>query len=522
MSTKKIAFSSVLLDYQKHLPMLENLLVNLMVDNMSLAILESDIPDTLGFSYFLNSLENNKLYYKKYSNDQEGYSDLITNISLGIHSAILINDRIKSSLPKEISDAINIYGVKIIQLNDRDFGKSDSFVVHTIDKRVSLVFSKLELQIQEELASGYVSGSFMKTVEVLQKLKEFESYNLTKATYNKETISHVLEKLSTHINEDGSYDKTFGVTCKALWLFLTFLGKNDKLTKSSYNYVKNTSNLDSIREKLERFYTLSAFEKNQREYLTKNCLSILTEVAENEFHDVTEYDFLTILKVALIIKDQDLLMKLFSYIRENVSIENHEFFNSYVTSIVSSYLIDMYSIIENEKNKEKIRELLFDIVIYLRQVNTSSMSIEEVLQVVCALYKFDSVVSFPVNDLTELIFKTGTFPRDYHAFETQITGYQRSRKELDQAILEKDSVKKENKILKKYKTLSFILLSAVAVLLYFLIYLLVVMGDADGNLFVDLFEKIKGSWPPIFSLLIVPGLSFIYNRYLKKKKDDDN
>lgn len=518
MATKKITFSSVPLDYQKHLAFLENILVNLMVDNMSLAIMESNTPDNLGFSYFLNSLENNKLYYKKYPCDADGFGDLATNIALGVHSAILINDAQMQSLPAEMMETINRYGVKLIQLSDKDLGSADSFVVHSIDKRVALVFSKIELRIQEELASGFVSGSFMKTVEVLQKLKEFEEKGMTKGTYTKESVSHVLEKISSRMNEDGSCDKTFGITCKALWLFATFLGKTDKLTKSCRGYVEGIADLDSVRERLERYYTLSLFEKDARAYLTETCAPIINEIIDRDFHSITEYDFLTVMKIALIIADERMLIELFGYVKEHTK-ETREIFNSYVTAILSSDLIDMYNIIQDVRYKERIRELLFDIVIYLKQVNTASMSVEEVMQVVCALYKFESVVSFPVGDLTEIIFKTGTYPRDYQAFENQITSYQRSRLELDDALNKNKTIKKEVSTLKKYKTISFALLSALAVLLYLFVYLLLTFNDAAENIFPLLFSKIKETWPSLFSLLIVPALTFIYNRYLKKKED---
>ncbi len=517
-STKKVVFSSVLLDYQKHSDFLQNILINLIVDNMSLAILENGTPDTLGFSYFLNSLQNNKLYFKRYSNSKENLDDLLNNIRLGIHSAILISDMTEENLPQEILSSIDQYGVKLIQIDGKDVSNSDSFVVHSVDKSISLLFSKIELKIQQDLSSGFVSGSFMKTIEVLAKLKEFEKNGMTKGTYDKETLAHVLEKVSPHINENGSYDNTFGATCRVLWLFYTFLGKNDKLTNSSYDYIKNCNNIESLKEKLDRFYILSFFEENPKEYLTENCSPIIQEVINSDFSYVTEYDFLTVLKVALAIKNPNVLWELFRFIKSHTE-ENGEFFNSYVTACSLSYMIDMYNAITDTAQKEKIRELLFEIIIYLRNVNTDVLSIEETLQVVCALYKFESVVSFPVNDLTELIFKTGTFPHDYHAFETHINNYQKSRIEMDSIVKDNESIKKENRNLKIYRKAFFGILLALTVTLYLSIYLLVVLGDYNSSVFKAIFDKIWESWPSLFALIIVPVATFIFNRYLKKRDD---
>ncbi len=515
---KKVIFSSLLLDYQKHTELLQNILINLIVDNMSLAILESGVPDTLGFSYFLNSLKNKKLYFKRYSNTSSQIEELLTNIKLGIHSAILVSDVTNEKLPAEIVEAINKYGVKLIQIDGKNVNNSDSFVVRSVDKSLALLFSKIELEIQQELSSGFVSGSFMKTTEVLEKLMEFKGREMTKGEYDRESLARVLEKISPHMNQDGSYDQTFGATCKVLWVFYNVLGKSDKLTKSSYNYIKNCKNIDSLKEKLERHLVLSLFEKDGNEYLKENCSPLINEIINNDFAYITEYDFLTILKVALHINDTQMFAKLFEFVKNNID-EEGEFFNSYVTANAFSYLIDMYNTITDETLKEKIREVLFDIVVYLRRINTDTLSIEERLHVICALFKFETVVSFPVNDLTELIYKTGTFPHDYHNFETQINSYQKSRLEMDAVVQQNKEISTENKILKNYKKAFFAVMLALTILLYFSIFLIFTLLDYDKNVSTALFGKIKEHWASLFTLLIVPLVSFVFNKYLKKKED---
>lgn len=519
MRHKNVIFSSVLLDYQKHKSLLQNVLINLMIDNVSLAILESEAPETLGFSYFLNSLDIGKRYYKRYSNNKEGIRRLLNNVQLGIHSAVLVNNKDLAELSEDILSTIDRYGVKLIQVNDKDYdSKSDSFTVHSVDKSIPLRFSKIELQIQEELSGGFVSGSFMKTVEVLKKIKEFEEEGLTKGNYTKESISHVMDMIASHICEDGSYDKTFGATCKALWLFSEFLGKNDKRTMATYKYIKSQNNIESIRENFERHYILSGFEKDSKQYLEENCAKAIGEVIHNKFSTITEYDFLTILKVALGIKEEAVLKELFVYIKSNTA-SNGEFFNSYVTAIVLSYMIDMYQLIADEKYREQIRELLFDMVMFLRSVDSEKMSIEEVLEIICALYKFETVVSYPVSDLTELIFKTGTFPKDYHDFEKQINNYEKSRMEMDQMMHSNKEMEQENHALHIYKKGFFIAISALAVVIYLAVFMLIVLANTSDNIFETLFETIAESWLSMFSLLIVPIFSYVFNKHLKKGGD---
>lgn len=517
---KKVIFSSVLLDYQKHISLLQNILVNLLSDNKSLAILQNDSNDTLGFSYFLNSLENNKLYYKKYTNDEQGMNKLIVNSKLGIHSTILVNRDVMASLPSNVIETIDKYGVKLIEINDQKQDKSDSFTVHSVDKSLALLFAKLELKIQEDLSCGFVSGSFMKTVEVLSKLKEFEEQGMTKGKYDKKSISHVLELVSSHINADGSYDKTFGATCKVLWLFSSFLGKEDSLTIAARQYIESSASVNTVRETLEKHYVLSTFNNDPGKYLRENCSDIINDVIESNFEYITEYDFINVIKTAVAIGDQKMLMGLFEYIRDNVS-ESGELFNSYVTAIIASYLIDMYGIMSDERSREKIREMLFDLVLYLRRVNIKLLSLEEALQIVCALYKFETVVSFPIDDLTEIIFKTGTFPHEYHSFENHINVYQKTRLEIDNIENENKELKKDIKGMLIYKRVFFAMLTALAVAVYLCVYLVLVLSESEESVISALMEKIKETWLSAFSVLMIPLITFVFNKFIKKKKDED-
>ncbi len=525
---KKVVYSSLILDYQKHLPLLQNLLVNLLAENRALAILEDETTETLGFNYFLNSLENKKLYYKKYPNTENGRKELIENTRMGIHSTILVKKGALNTLPTEITETIEKYGIKLIEITDRQQDRADTFVVHSVDKNLSLHFAHLELAVQEELTQGFISGSFMKTIDVLSLMKEFEGNGLTKGHYDATSIAAVLRRIEPHIQAaDGSYDETFGATCKALWLFLNFLGKNNSLTKNAYSYVKNHSSVDTIREFLEQQHVLAQFEKQSKAYLTAHCADTVNGIIAKRFSCISEYDFLTVFKVAKEIGDENQLMALFSYIQENTD-EDGKFFSSYVTSVITSYLIDIYDVIKEEENRERLRRLLFDLVLYIRKTNTAHLPLEEALHVVCTLYKFETVVSFPIGDLTEIIFKTGNFPHEYKNVERNISRFQDARLEMDTTKEENDKLSKENKKLKKQnkllplcKVLTFTFLTLFAVALYTSVYLVIMLVNSGVPVISTLFDKIVESWPSLFSLLIIPLVSILLKKYFSKKEKDD-
>ncbi|MGM9632174.1 MAG: hypothetical protein ACI3XL_03690 [Eubacteriales bacterium] len=527
---KKIIFSSLLLDYQKHLSLLQNLLINMLAGNRGLAILEDNSTNTLGFNYFLNSLEGKKLYYKKYTNNEIGRKELLENTRMGLHSSILLKEGTLRSLPDEIIKTIDNYGVKLIEITDHELDKADTFVIHSIDKNLSLQFAHLEFAVQEELTHGFISDSFMKTVDVLMLMKEFESNGLTKGHYDKDSISAVLRCIEPHIQTaDGSYDETFGATCKALWLFLHFLGKEDKLTKNAYEYIKSKNSVSTIREFLERHYILSYFEADRSRYLKNTCEDTVNSIIEKRFGNISEYDFLTVFKVAIAIGNENQLMNLFSYIQANTT-EDGKFFSSYVTSVITSYLIDIHdTVIKTEENKERLRRLLFDLVMYIRNVNTEDMPLEDVLRIVCTLYKFETVVSFPIGDLTEIIFKTDSFPHEYKKVERKITKYQDARIEMDAVKDENAKLKKENKELKRanrlmpvWKGLSWACLTLFALSVYICVYLGFILLDSEIPVIATLFEKIKDSWVSLFSLAIVPLITYGINKYINKKKENDD
>lgn len=513
---RRVIFSSVLLDFQKHTKLLHNILVNLIVDNMSLAILQEKERNSLGFSYFLNSLENSKLYYKRYKCEDKDLEELRSNIRMGIHSAIMINKRCRKYLSDALLQDIDEYGVKLIQVNDHKLDQSDSFTVHSVDKSVSLQFAKAELQIRAELEEGFVSGSFMKTADVLMKLKEFEKKGMTNGRYDKADITHVLEKISAKMDVDGSYDRTFGATCKVLWVFAEFLGKDNKLTQASRKYVQGNNRNDSLREHLEKHYVLSIFEKDPQAYLKAQCFEKIQEVIKKRFSDISEYDFLAILKVALAIRNEQQLIDLFDFVKNSAS-DNGEIFNCYVTSNIATALIEMNQYISDKQYQDSIRKKLFEIVIYLRQVKTDTMSIDEHIQLLSALYLFEKEVSFPVNDLTELIFKTGTFPHDYHIFERQVSHYQKARQHYDQMVSDSQKAIDENKVLKPYKRAFFLVLTMLVVAIYLMVYMVIAYHEADVPIFRSVILKIAETWPSLFTILVIPLVSKIYDRFIKKR-----
>ena len=162
-----------------------------------------------------------------------------------------------------------------------------------------------------------------------------------------------------------------------------------------------------------------------------------------------------------------------------------------------------------------------DIIIYMKTANRSQLFIEEEVEYICALYKFEFEVSFPVSDVTEVIVKTGNFPGEYQACSKKIRIYEQFSERMDGVVQENKCLSLENKKLKVYKKGFFAFLTLFVLMLYVSVYLLMIIGDAQIPLIETLFDKIKESWFSLFSIVVIPVVTFIFNRFLKKEEDKE-
>ncbi|MBQ2733483.1 MAG: hypothetical protein IJF74_04925 [Clostridia bacterium] len=532
---KKIVFSSILLDYQRHLTLLENVLVNLLAGNMSLAVYKEHTENSLGFSYFLNHLENKKLYFKHYTSDDREH--MIGNIKNGVHSGVLVGSGMMKKLTDEDLRVIDEAGVKLIKLRDRKNDGDDFFEVHSVDKTSCLNFAKAEREVQEELAKSPKQSSFMVRVDLLSALSEFKAKGLCRGEYTAETLSVVLSNAKQHVDasKNGSYDDTFGATLRVLWLFYTFLGKNDEYTKKVYDYVSECDvSCNAIREKLDKYITLSLFEKDRAEYLRESCASIINVI---DVSTINEYDMLILLELADLTDDNALLELVVEYVEEHVS-DHDVTLGIYAAAVTASRFTDVYQRLCARTDAvscdicNRIEQLLFSLVKYLNSDNCICSRADQRLRRACALYKFESVTSFPVADLSELLFKTGTFPKEKCEQESYIDSCQAVRLKNDRLILENESLAKSSSAMEEElghlrkdvrgkrvleAALYFaLLLGAVAV--YLTVDLTIKLSDMGEPIVDNMIKKVIDWWPALFGALIIPFAKYIYKRFLKKKE----
>ena len=530
---KKIVFSSVMLDYQRHLKLLENVLVNLLTSNMSLAVFKERAENNLGFSYFLNHLENQKLYFKHYSADEREY--MLENIKCGVHSGVLVGSGMMERLTDEDLRAIDMAGVKLIKLRDRKNDGDDFFEVHSVDKTSCLNFARAEREVQEELAKSSRESSFMVRVDLLSALSEFKG--LCRGEYTADKLEVLLSDAKRRVDDsgNGSYDDTFGATCRVLWLFYTFLGAEDEYTRRVYKYVSECDVCrNAAREKLDKYNMLSLFEANRAEYLRANCAPIINAT---DIDDINEYDMLMLLDIAYTTDDTALTEKLVGYAEKHID-GHHVGFGIYAAAVTASRLTDIYQCLSNRSDAvscdicRRIERLLFDLIKYFNSDSYICSRVDERLRVACALYKFESVTSFPVADLAELLFKTGTFPKEKCEQEGYIDSYQSVRLKNDSLYLEKErleqecaekekkvgDLKKEVRHKSRLEIALYLALFVCVVAVYLVVDLTIKLVDLGEPIVDNMIEKAVNWWPAFVGAIIIPFAKHIIKRFSKKKQ----
>jgi len=547
MIGKKVIFSSLLLDYQQHYDLLENVLINLITCNVTLAVFKDSEKDNLGFSYFLNHLENCKCYVKRYGAADK--ATMLSNIACGVHSGVLVADGMMDCLTDEDKALIDKNGVKLIKLRDKDEDGDDFYEVHSVDKVGCLNFARMELAVQEEFDKAPERSSFLVRTELLKVMTEFSRRGLTSGVYDKNSLSAFLNVVKATVDRsgNGSYDNTFGATCKALWAFYTLLGENDPYTIAARKYIEDYDvSKSAARDKLEKYCTLSLFVENRADYLRENCGELLWDV---NIGRINEYDMLKMFEAALIMKNAAVFGRLVTFIETRVYSKDIAL-GAYAASVTASHLIDAYIILSEDKGKHselchRIEVLLFVLIKQLPKFATEKYRVEERLYAVCSLYKFENITAFPVSDLAELIFNQGAFPRQMHSSRQALNTFEELRIKRETLESQNEQLKKEvetqSKLLetqndklnkeegklaalrkngKLYKKSFFVCLSLLVVAVYIVIYLLIMLSDTGIPVISELFKKIISSWPTLFTVMIVPIVEFIHNRFIKEKNKD--
>jgi hypothetical protein len=436
----RIVLSALTLDWQKQRAILQNILTYVVEGWHNTAFLSNQNNRNTAFDYLIGTLQSKKYPFKNYFIGQE-LETLKQHITNCVHNILVLGPFVESNkLPPNLSNVINENvqkgNLKLISIEGTGTGSS-RFSVSGRERSALRLLHTAELQIQSELRTGYIDGSFWSTAETLQILQGLRESH---SDYNT-LVGEALSLASEH-NRNGSYDEVFGVSCAFLWMRGTYLGVNSDETIESVRWVRERVSDYEAREQVQAYMTLNALgvaTTEEKESIT----NILTRISTEQ---LSEIDIVVYLKSALIADNRSILPSLIAAL-ENTQRENGSWVDLATTATAISILIDVLIIMRSgapdySRLKSNIESMIFKGIIHIQnslqytvfgpkshsypwdgKASTTAKCIQ-------AWLKFEELIDLPVYELVETLTK----------YDVQISNLSSGRQAL--SILE--DIKKDN------------------------------------------------------------------------------
>lgn len=436
----RIVLSALTLDWQKQRSTLQNILTYVVEGWHNTAFLSNQDNRNTAFDYLIGTLQSKKYPFRSYFLGQD-LKTLKQHIVNCVHNILVLGPFVEqNSLPSDVSDIINenvLKGnLKLISIEGTDTG-SNRFSVSGRERSALRLLHTAELQIQSELRTGYIDGSFWSTAETLQILQGLRESH---CDYNT-LVGEALEMASEH-DRNGSYDEVFGVSCAFLWMRGTYLGVNSNETKESIKWVRERVSGYEARERIQAYMTLNELGVAMPEE-KESITSILTRISTEQ---LSEIDIVVYLKSALISDNRSILPGLISAL-ENTQRENGSWVDLATTATAISTLIDVLIIMRSDapdysRLKPNIENMVFKGIIHIQNSLLDEASVSgsqsypwdgkasTTAKCIQAWLKFEELIDLPVYELVETLTK----------YDVQISSLSSGRQAL--SILE--DIKKDN------------------------------------------------------------------------------
>lgn len=399
LESGRIALSSMVLDWQKHYELFENLVLYVVEGKHQICFLKSnqDIRD-IDTQYFVEMLKSKKIPFTNYNlpADQEEFN---RNVQLNIHSIAVASEKTAAILDPSLRDSLNkkieAGRLKIISI---DNGK---FTVEGQERDALGILYSLQIEAIGEMNHGYIDGSFWGTVEALQVFEHVREANKIKPAQ----LEKIFEKIVIH-DKNGSYDGVFGATCALLWLKSTYYGVEDEQTQNTLKWLINGYGDYEKQEKLlllQTMYSTKNFALKSEESILSDMQEILHAL---DLTSIKEINGELILKCANILKDINSVKKILNSLSNQQ--KNGLWIDAATTSLIVTGLIDSRNILlEMGEDVTQLDNLLFSAVTAIHQ-NAEKFSdsgrpwgkkISINLRCIEAILKFDSLISLPISEV---------------------------------------------------------------------------------------------------------------------------
>ncbi len=503
----RIVISSLTLDWQKQKRVLQNILNYVVEGKHDTAILKDTRNTSAGFEYLIESLKSIKYPFRIYDVNQN-LNELKRNIKNSIHTIIVLDpyvneEKIDLKMGNVIKKYVNGGKIKLIKLTqDTDL---KIFYIAGREKFALRILHNMEIKVQNELADGYLDGSFWSTVESLQILNDMISY--LRSEYDSDMLRKVIEISNPH-DRYGSYDEVFGVSCALLWLRAKYLGIQHPDTQRTLQWIRNALNEYEDREKVLAYHTL--LDINIITESEKGTLKRLLLSQQDKLDRLSEIDLIVYLKASIKINVIDVIVPI---IRSLSSTQNNGYWVDLETTATATVaLIDSLKLLQKRnpsayvKIRKELESMIFKSIIYIQNSierlsedtpypwdNKASTS----LKCIQAWLKFEEMIDLPINEIIDVLKSYSGLEKAKSSTKISLTILNDLRNQNNRlthqysGILSKMKKYKRSQKLNLYLTVAF--LSSAYVLLSITIYSLI-RGAS-----ISVGEVIKGAfiyaWP---------------------------
>ncbi len=486
----RVILSSLTLDWQKQRKFIQNLFVYAIEGRHNTAILQNDKKNNLSFDYLIGTLTSKKYPFRQYSINQnlESLAEYLKN---GVHSTLLVGpfvslETLSDEINNIIETKISTGELTLLQIGPEEGTRS--FYVKGRERYAARLLQQTEFQIQEELLSGYIDGSFWSTSETLQTL---ESIPEKSANYDK-LVRGSLENAKKSHDRNGSYDEVFGVTCALLWLRAFYLGLEANDTQATIKWIRSSIGSFDNREKALAYNTFSS-------------IAIITTEEEKSLHEIlynlsidklSEIDLIVYLKAAIAISHYDNITAILNALIRKQS--DGIWIDLATTASAASSLIDALFLLKANSNTEVsllsiIEKSIFNAIIRILQDikdihgDTTYYWDGKASTTVKCLHtwlKFEEMLDLPIHEVVDIISKNDSISTNISSSKTSLSVLEFLKIQNDNLSTKNISIKYE---LNKLKTIKW---KNTVIFIFSLLIVYVGSASVVGTIYRHSFKEI--------------------------------
>lgn len=532
-STGRVVVSALPIDWQKQRNLFDNIITYVVEGEHKTAFIVDQDNNNIALGYLIGTLKSQRFPFRCYYVNQD-LSEFETNLKNGVHESLIFGPQVSlghlnSKISEVVQNLVQCGDLKIMAIDeDDDFRRK--FSIAGRERTAKKLLSDLEMQVQSELKSGYIDGSFWSTAETLQVLEELEasaSYSLY--------VDEVLRLADLH-DKNGSYDEVFGASCAFMWLRANYLGLENSKTRESISWLRSKISAYDTREQAQAYLIFSRLEVISDEEIERLKILLMNLSTDS----MSEIDCIVFLKCCLATKSFNSIQTLLARLEDKQSKDSGAWLDLATTSDAVSTLVALSNALRiGESNlyaklKQRIEEMIFKGIIHvqdsLERTSGNNKSSDypwdgkasTAIKCINAWLLTEELIDFPVQELVDSL-------RKFENRAIKISSNRKALNVLKELKDENNNLKKESQTLNENineyaKKLFRTRIQAVIIFLLFYFSLSIGLGilnkyDIDGLLsilkigFVDNWGTHLAAFAVIAAMLSVPWKKVLRRNY---------